>query len=142
MMLLSRQRPRLMRRYKTPQIRTSLLLPSFISTPLFSAARMPHQISPLLGGFFCPPVSPPDLVKAIISALDADESRVIRLPFYSHFARFLGVGVGVSPKWVVDGAQWVSGADWAMSGYGPKPDAGERLNMKRRHVKGENKAKR
>lgn len=87
---------------------------------------MPHTFS-RLGAFFCPPVTPPQLVEALVSALDADESRVIRLPAYSHLARFTGVSVGIVPKWLIDLVQWVTRADWGMAEYGPKPDAAEKL---------------
>jgi hypothetical protein len=71
-------------------------------------------------------------VKAIISALDEDESRVIRMPFYTQIARFWTIGVGIAPTWLVDLVQWMSGADHAMVGYGPRPDAAERLQMEKK----------
>lgn len=85
----------------------------------------------------CPPVSSIDIVKSIISALDEDEGRVIRLPFYTEMARIWGVSVGMAPKWLTDLAQRVSGADWAMRGFGPRPDAGERLESSRKEKIGE-----
>ncbi|KAI9632328.1 uncharacterized protein MKK02DRAFT_40631 [Dioszegia hungarica] len=118
-------------RYLTPQIRTTLLIPSFLSTPLFARAHMPHSATSL-GAFACPPVSPPTIVKALIAALDADEGRVIRLPFYSQMARVWGVGPGLMPKWLMDIVQWLSGADWAMRDLGSRPDAGELLEARRR----------
>ena len=118
-------------RYKTPLIRTTLLLPSFISTTLFSDISFPKS---RLYDFFAPPVQPHEVVKAIISALDEDESRVIRMPFYTQMARFWTPGVGVAPSWLVDLVQWVAGADFAMIGYGPRPDAAERLEMEKKHM--------
>lgn len=92
---------------------------------------MPHSATSL-GAFACPPVSPPTIVKALIAALDADEGRVIRLPFYSQMARVWGVGPGLMPKWLMDIVQWLSGADWAMRDLGSRPDAGELLEARRR----------
>jgi hypothetical protein len=47
-------------------------------------------------------------VKAIIDALDAHESRIVRMPFYTHAARVLGTGLGVMPRWLGDWVQRVS----------------------------------
>ncbi|ODO09319.1 hypothetical protein I350_02919 [Cryptococcus amylolentus CBS 6273] len=115
-------------RYKTPAIRTTLVLPAYILTALFDRIRFPT--GPVFD-FFCPPVPPHAIVKQIISALDANESRVIRLPFYTNLARFSGDGVGLVPAWMRDLMQWLLGADHVMKGYGPSPDAGERLEVER-----------
>jgi len=108
----------------SPQIRTTLLLPSFVTTTLFSEIQLPRS---RLWNFLAPPLHPHQIVKAIISALDEDESRTIRMPFYTNFARIWSVGVGIVPKWLVDFVQWLSAADFAMIDYGPKPDAAEKL---------------
>lgn len=118
-------------RYKCPQIRTTLLLPSFISTTLFSNISFPKS---RLYNFLAPPVQPHEIVKAIISALDEDESRVIRMPFYTQIARFWTIGVGVAPSWLVDLVQWMAGADHAMVGYGPRPDAAECLQKEKEQM--------
>ena len=122
-------------RYMSPQIRTTLLLPSFVTTSLFSQIQLPRS---RLFQFFAPPLHPHQIVQAIISALDDDKSRVIRMPFYTQFSRFWSVEVGIVPKWLVDFVQRLSGADHAMLGYGPKPDAAERLleeRKKKNHYK-------
>lgn len=116
-------------RYMSPNIKTTLLLPSFITTTLFSRIQMPRS---RLFDFLAPALHPSDVVQAIISALDANESRVIRMPFYTQAARIWSVGVGFVPKRLVDLVQWLSGADHAMSEYGPKPDAAERLLEEKR----------
>ena len=54
------------------------------------------------------------------------------MPFYTQFSRFWSVAVGIVPKWLVDFVQRLSGADHAMLGYGPKPDAAERLLEERK----------
>ncbi|KAK4683972.1 hypothetical protein P7C73_g6237, partial [Tremellales sp. Uapishka_1] len=118
-------------RYKTPSIRTTLLLPSHILTKLFASLRLPTS---RFFRFLAPPLQPHVVVKAIISALDAQESRVIRLPFYTEVGRLLGVGVGILPTYVTDAIQWFAGADWAMREYGPKPDAAQRLLQEMKHA--------
>jgi hypothetical protein len=102
-----------------------------VTTTLFSRIKMPKS---RISNFLAPPLDPHDIVKAIISALDANESRVIRMPFYTQAARIWSVGVGIVPKALVDLVQWIAGADTAMSDYGPKPDAAERLAEERRQL--------
>jgi hypothetical protein len=80
-------------------------LPSFTLTSLFARIDMP---SSRFFQFLAPPVLPHTLVKLIIDALDAQESRVLRVPWYSNIARFMGPGVGIEPKWLSDLVQWVS----------------------------------
>ncbi|AAW45076.2 retinal short-chain dehydrogenase/reductase, putative [Cryptococcus deneoformans JEC21] len=115
-------------RYQTPGIRTTLVLPAYTLTSLFNRVKLPTN---RLFDFLCPPVQPRAVVEHIISALDDNESRIIRLPFYSNFARLCGDAVGLVPAGVRDFVQWLSGADYAMKGYGPTPDAGERLLAER-----------
>ncbi|RXK38820.1 hypothetical protein M231_03875 [Tremella mesenterica] len=111
-------------RYKAPGIRTTLVIPSFVQTYMFSKTILPNS---KLFNFLAPPVQPHEVVKRIIAAIDYDESQVIRLPFYSNLARFMGPAVGIVPKWGVDLLQRIAGADHAMRSYGPHPDAAERL---------------
>lgn len=89
----------LMSRYKTPRVKTTILLPAFILTSLFAKIRFPSN--PLID-FLCPPLKPEVIVDAIIDALEEQESRTIRLPFYTNFGRFLGTGPGLIPKWLGD----------------------------------------
>lgn len=95
---------------------------------------MPHTAS-RFGAFLCPAVTPPELVKAIISALDADESRIIRLPFYTELLRIWGSAVGLLPQWLMDFGQKFTRSSFAVEDYGPKPDAGERLQIARKQKK-------
>ncbi len=74
-------------------------------TPLFARIRFPNSS---LFRFFAPSLQPHDVVKQIIQALDDQESRVIRLPFYTNFARIGSVGAGLIPGWLRDFMQWVS----------------------------------
>ncbi|WWC59961.1 uncharacterized protein I303_102524 [Kwoniella dejecticola CBS 10117] len=120
-------------RYKTPNIHTTLLLPSFIQTDLFSKTILPTS---RIFNFFCPPIQPHVIVKRIIENLDQGTSEIIRLPFYTQLSRFLGDGVGVVPSWTRDMIQRIAGADHAMRAYGPKPDAAERLALEKERKKG------
>ena len=92
-------------RYKTPLIRTTLVLPSFIQTTLFAQIQLPRA---RYFQFLAPPLRPEVVVSRIISALEDDESRVVRIPWYSHFARIMGDAFGIVPSWLRDLLQWVS----------------------------------
>ncbi|ORX36408.1 hypothetical protein BD324DRAFT_656836 [Kockovaella imperatae] len=116
-------------RYLAPNVRTTLVIPAFVHTNLFACVKLPTS---RLFNFLAPHLEPHVVVKEIIDALDCHESRVIRLPWYTNLARIMGPGVGIVPKWLADLLQWIAGADQAMSEYGPKPDAGERLLVERR----------
>ncbi|WWD16779.1 hypothetical protein CI109_101211 [Kwoniella shandongensis] len=120
-------------RYKTPSIRTTLVLPSFIQTKLFDKVQLPPS---RIWNFFCPPLRPETVVRAIISAMEEQESRIIRLPWYTNGARFMGDGTGLIPAWLRDALQWVAGADFAMREYGPRPDAAERLAAEKEQERG------
>jgi hypothetical protein len=91
-------------RYKTPKIKTTLLLPAHILTSLFDKIRFPN--SPLIA-FAAPPVEPQLIVDSLIEALEAQESRVIRLPFYTNIGRIMGAGPGLLPKFIGDVIQKV-----------------------------------
>ncbi|KAF8342260.1 retinal short-chain dehydrogenase/reductase [Cantharellus anzutake] len=108
--------------YRTPQIRTTLVTTGFIHTPLFSrssyaATETPSPLPAWLFHFFAPPLDSHEVVKAIIAALDANESTDIKLPFYAHLVALSRV----FPSWVRDVLQWVilqiSGADYMMENF-------------------------
>jgi len=105
--------------YRTPALRTTLLIAGHILTPLFSTVRLPRS---WLYRFFVPSLYPVTVAKAVIAALDEQHSRVIYLPFYAHFAPYLWV----MPSFIRDFAQWLSGCDYAMEGFvkvsGRRPD--------------------
>lgn len=88
-------------RYKTPAIRTTLVLPGRVLTPLFKYTRM--SPSPFRK-FFMPDVPPVAVVKKIIAALDDQHSQKIILPFYGHFMPLLQQ----LPSFLRDFASWVS----------------------------------
>ncbi|KAI0068718.1 retinal short-chain dehydrogenase/reductase [Artomyces pyxidatus] len=98
------------KRYKVPQIRTTLVVPGHVQTPLFSTVTLPTS---WLYRFFVPSVQPVTVTKAVIAALDEQHSRTLYLPFYVNFTPFLNS----MPSFVRDFAQWLSGADYAMQEF-------------------------
>jgi len=99
-------RSELDKRYKCPGIRTTLVCPGHIHTPLASTVVPSPQ-------FFFPTLHPIDVVKRVIQALDDTHSQLIYLPFYVHFMPYLQL----LPDWFADFASWVSNADFAMKGF-------------------------
>ncbi|KAH7916277.1 retinal short-chain dehydrogenase reductase [Hygrophoropsis aurantiaca] len=97
-------------RYHAPEIRTTLLLPGHIFTPMFSSVKMPEN--PFYK-FFVPSLQPVTIVKAIITALDSQHSHTIYLPFYANFTPCLRV----MPSYIQDFGKWLSGADTLMKGF-------------------------
>jgi len=98
------------KRYLCPAIRTTLVLPGHIHTPMFSKMSLPNSA---LYKFLIPSLQPIDVVKAIISSLDERHSKIIYLPFYSNFTGLLNL----MPSFIRDFGQWFSGADYAMEGF-------------------------
>jgi short-subunit dehydrogenase len=93
--------------YKAPHVRTTLVCPGMVQTQMFSQAKNYTAASPLpkkLIGFFNPLLAPHVVVKAIIAAMDVQESRDIFLPAYTQLAP-LG---RVVPYFVRDAVHWVS----------------------------------
>ncbi|KIM91192.1 hypothetical protein PILCRDRAFT_168122 [Piloderma croceum F 1598] len=109
------------KRYLTPKIRTTLVVTGHVLTPLFSHVTLPTNA---FYKFFVPSLPPVAIVKTVITALDEQHSKTIYLPFYAHFAGWLGL----VPSFVRDAAQWLSGADHAMKDFikvsGRRPDEG------------------
>ncbi|KAL0949263.1 hypothetical protein HGRIS_009341 [Hohenbuehelia grisea] len=107
--------------HKCPSIRTTLVLPGHVLTPLFSTVRLPSWS---LFKFLAPSLHPVTVVKAIIAALDDQHSQTLYLPFYSHFVPY----VTLLPSFLRDLFQTLSGADYAMAGFvkvsGRRPDEG------------------
>lgn len=69
--------------YKCPQIRTTLLCPGHIMTPMFSSITFPPV--PSLK-FLLPSVQAVTVVKSIITALDESQSQIIMTPFWTNSA--------------------------------------------------------
>jgi hypothetical protein len=98
----------LVNQYQSPDIRTTLVLPSHVQTGLFSEIRFPTW-----GGLFpliAPSLEPDDVADAIVDKLDRRENGTLRLPFYSHLGRLMGLAAEIVPGWARDFARWVSSA--------------------------------
>lgn len=92
--------------YQSPNIRTTLVLPSHVQTQLFSEIQFPTW-----GGLFpflVPSLEPDDVAEAIIDKLDKRENGTLRLPMYSHLGRVMGLAAEIIPGWARDFARWVS----------------------------------
>jgi len=98
------------KRYHVPQIRTSLVVPGHILTPLFSTIRLPNT---WLFRFCFPSLEPIAVVKAIIAVLDEQHSQTLYLPFFANFTPLLCL----LPSFLRDFAQWFSDADYAMKPF-------------------------
>jgi hypothetical protein len=88
-------------------VRTTIVLPGLILTPMFSGVFKPNflPMSRALHNFLAPPLQPITVVKAIITALDEQHTRTIFLPFYAHFVPF----VPLMPSFLKDFVKWVCG---------------------------------
>ncbi|KAI9513327.1 retinal short-chain dehydrogenase/reductase [Russula earlei] len=115
--------------YRTPNIRTTLVVPGHILTPLFSTIRFP---SSLFHRFCFPSLEPITVVKRIITALDEQHSQTIYLPFYVNFAPLLRL----LPSFLRDFVQWLTNADYAMESFikisGRREDEGAAPDLSRR----------
>ncbi|KAH0839835.1 retinal short-chain dehydrogenase reductase [Lanmaoa asiatica] len=98
------------KRYHSPGIRTTLVCPGHVRTPLFSTAAFPDN---MFYRFFVPSLAPVTVVKAIIAALDSQESRMIHLPFYTYSALIMKL----LPSFVRDLAQKLTYADYIMKDF-------------------------
>lgn len=88
-------------KYHAPTVRTTLVIPGHILTPLFSTV---HLSKSWLYRFFVPSLAPVTVAKAVIAALDEQHSVTIYLPFYTNFVPYLAV----MPSFIRDFAQYVS----------------------------------
>jgi len=104
-------------RYKCPSIRTTLVLPGYMQTSMFSTVTHPTS---RLYQFFFPSLQPLEVVKKIITSLDDQHSKTIYLPFYATFSPLSSL----APSFIRDLMQWIVGADYSMRRF--KGDGGER----------------
>ncbi|KAF9448248.1 retinal short-chain dehydrogenase/reductase [Macrolepiota fuliginosa MF-IS2] len=96
--------------YNAPGIRTTVVCPGHILTPLFSTFSVPQN---RLYQFFFPSVQPIDVVKPIITALDEQQSQTIMVPFYSQLMPILRL----LPSFVIDLAQYAASATHSMANF-------------------------
>jgi len=108
-------------RYKCPQIRTTLVTPGHVLTPLFKTLSLPDSA---WYKFIFPSVQPISVVKRIIVALDEQHSQHIFLPFYANFVPYLSH----LPSFLHDFVQWIAHVHHAMEHFskvsGRRPDEG------------------
>ncbi|KAF8639862.1 hypothetical protein AX17_001117 [Amanita inopinata Kibby_2008] len=98
------------KRYKCPKIRTTLVCPGHITTPMFSSISFPPVAT---HRFLIPSAQPVAVVKRIIAALNEQESQVIMIPFWTNFIPYLRH----LPSFFRDVFQNLSGADHSMQGF-------------------------
>ncbi|GAB7337914.1 hypothetical protein MBLNU457_4302t1 [Dothideomycetes sp. NU457] len=90
-------------------IRTILVKPGQLSTPLFEGVETPSS-------FFGPVVPPVYLAKKIVEMIDSGKNGVIAEPLYARYIEWMGV----LPCGLQRIARWASGVDKAMSGFGKR----------------------
>lgn len=89
-----------------PDIKTVLVTPGQLSTPLFSGVQTPNS-------FVAPIVEPVEVAKEVIKAIDGGSSDNLSMPLYSRWIQWLNV----LPVGVQRIARWVSGVDDGMKGF-------------------------
>lgn len=92
-------------RYHAPGIKTTLLLPGHIRTPLFDRIQFPRS---LFFRFMAPSLQPEEVVAGIMDELYHQRNGVVRMPFYTQTVRFLNIGTGLVPEFIRNFLQWVS----------------------------------
>lgn len=90
----------------TPEIKTILVTPGQMSTPLFNGVKTPNS-------FFGPVLEPVDVAKEVIAAIDAGSSAVLAMPLYARWIDWMNV----APVGVQAILRKISGVDNAMKGY-------------------------
>jgi short-subunit dehydrogenase len=90
----------------TPEIKTILVTPGQLSTPLFNGVKTPSS-------FFGPVLEPVDVAKEVIAAIDAGSSAVLAMPLYARWIDWMNVlPVGVHAI-----LRKMAGVDTAMKGF-------------------------
>lgn len=89
-----------------PDIKTVLVSPGQLSTPLFNGVQTPIP-------FFAPILEPVDVAKEVIATIDGGSSAVLSMPLYARWADWMNVfPVGVQAI-----SRKVVGIDSAMKGF-------------------------
>ena len=111
---------------ESPRIKTLLVTPGQISTPLFEGVRTPSN-------FLGPVLEPVEVAKEIIAAIDAGVSGELAMPLYARWIKVLGV----LPVGVQKVLRWLSGMDKAMEGFKGRGSGGvgnfEKVGVRRGH---------
>jgi len=99
-------------KYHCPKIRTTLLCPSWINTPLGNKIVLPLAGNPLFD-FVFPALQPADVVNEIMGALESQQSRWIVTPFSCIFGDY----INLLPSFIRDVVQWATRLDDSMNEY-------------------------
>ncbi|KAH7887541.1 retinal short-chain dehydrogenase reductase [Phlebopus sp. FC_14] len=97
-------------RYHAPGVRTTLVCPGHIHTPMFSTVSTPQNA---FYRFCVPSLAPVTVVKEIITALDSQHSQIVLLPFYTYSSLIMKL----LPSFVRDLAQKFTWADYLMEDF-------------------------
>ncbi|KIN01666.1 hypothetical protein OIDMADRAFT_178991 [Oidiodendron maius Zn] len=89
-----------------PEIKTVLVTPGQLSTPLFNGVQTPSS-------FFSPILEPVDVAREVIAAIDAGSSATLAMPLYARWIDWMNV----VPAGVEVILRRVSGVDRAMRGF-------------------------
>ncbi|KAL7273550.1 hypothetical protein RUND412_003575 [Rhizina undulata] len=89
-----------------PEIKTLLVTPGQLSTPLFEGVKTPNN-------FFAPVLEPVDVAREIIAKIDSGAGGELSMPTYARWISLLDVLPGSFQK----GLRWASGIDRAMVGF-------------------------
>jgi NAD(P)-dependent dehydrogenase (short-subunit alcohol dehydrogenase family) len=103
----------------TPGIKTILVSPGQLSTPLFDGVETPSS-------FFGPVLEPVDVAREVIAAIDAGSSENLAMPLYARWIDWMNV----APVGVQTILRRLSGVDRAMKGFiGRKENLGEKESL-------------
>lgn len=100
-----------------PDIKTVLVSPGQLSTPLFDGVETPNS-------FFGPVLEPVDVAKEIIAAIDGGSSAVLAMPLYARWIDW----VNVLPLGVQSIVRKASGVDRAMRAFVGRQPQSEKLS--------------
>lgn len=89
-----------------PDIKTILVSPGQLSTPLFNGVETPNS-------FFAPVLEPVDVAKEVIAAIDGGSSAALAMPLYARWIDWLNV----MPVGVQAIVRRIAGVDSAMKGF-------------------------
>lgn len=93
-----------------PEIKTVLVSPGQLSTPLFSGVKTPSS-------FLAPVIEPVDVAKEVIACIDGGSSADLAMPFYARWVDWMNV----LPVGMQRFVRWASGIDSAMKTFeGPE----------------------
>lgn len=102
----------------SPEIKTILVSPGQLSTPLFNGVQTPNS-------FFGPVLEPVDVAKEVIAAIDAGSSDVLAMPLYARWIDWMNV----MPVGVQAIVRKVVGVDRAMKGFAGRSEAEEKESL-------------